>query len=224
MNNRSLQIAIDGPVGAGKTSVGRMLARRLGMTFLDTGLTYRALTLAAIDRGISPDDAAAVGRLAEEVRLELAPAPDGESRVLLNGKDITDRLRTPEVDRFVSAVSAMPAVRRRMVDVQRAIASSASIVMVGRDIGTVVLPDADLKVYLTASDETRARRRYEELLAQGADAEYQAVLEALRRRDRIDSQREASPLRPAADARIVDTDRLGLEEVVSTIERMAAGS
>lgn len=224
MNNRSLQIAIDGPVGAGKTSVGRMLARRLGIRFLDTGLTYRAVTLAAIDRGISADDSEAVGRLAAEVRLELAPAPDGESRVLLDGKDITDRLRTPDVDRFVSAVSAMPAVRRRMVDVQRAIASSASIVMVGRDIGTVVLPDADLKVYLTASDETRARRRYDELRAQGEGAEYQAVLDALRRRDRIDSQREASPLRPADDARIVDTDSLGLEEVVSTIERMAADS
>ncbi|MBI4220514.1 MAG: (d)CMP kinase [Chloroflexi bacterium] len=224
MRNDSLQIAIDGPVGAGKTSVGRLLARRLGARFLDTGLTYRAVTLVAIDRGISPDDAEAIGRLAAEVRLEVASQPDGESRVLADGKDVTDRLRTPEVDRFVSAVSAMPAVRSRMVDVQRAIASTASIVMVGRDIGTVVLPGARLKVYLTASDETRARRRYEELRAQGTQVDYESVLKALRRRDRIDSGREASPLRPARDARIVNTDRLGLEEVVSTIERMAAGA
>jgi cytidylate kinase len=223
MNYVSLQIAIDGPVGAGKTSVGRLLARRLGARFLDTGLTYRALTLAAIDRGIPTDDVEEVGRLASELRLEVVSTTDGESRVIVDGKDVTDRLRTPEVDRFVSAVSALPAVRRRMVDVQRAIAGTASIVMVGRDIGTVVLPDARLKIYLTASDATRARRRYEELLAQGAQAEYEAVLKALRHRDRIDSQREASPLRPAKDARIVDTDRLGLQEVVSTIERMATG-
>jgi cytidylate kinase len=218
---RRIQIAIDGPVGAGKTSVGRLVARRLGMSFVDTGLTYRAVTLAALRRGVAVDDPAALGRFVEDVRIELKTDSDGEPRVLVDGKDVSHDLRSPEIDRSVSTVSAVPEVRRRMVDVQRDIAAAGSIVMAGRDIGTVVLPEADLKVFLTAGDETRARRRHQEVLSKGGGSSYGETLDALRRRDRIDSEREASPLRPAKGARIVDTDGMTLEEVVTAVCELA---
>lgn len=212
-----IQIAIDGPVGAGKTTVGRRLARTLGIRFLDTGLTYRAVTHECLARRIDPADAAEVGSVAAGLELSVEMSETGDTVVKVDGKDVTDQLRSPDIDRTVSAVSAIPSVRQHMVRAQRAIASSSAIVMVGRDIGTVVLPDAQLKIFLTASDATRARRRHAELAAQGSEITYAAVLEALRRRDRIDSERETSPLKPARDARIVDTDNMSLEEVVESI-------
>ena len=218
---REIQIAIDGPAGAGKTSVGRLVARRLGMRFLDTGLTYRAMTLAAVRRRVKVDDSAGLARLAAEIHIDVREGTGGEPRVLVDGKDVSDRLRSAEIDESVSAVSAVPAVRRRMVEVQRAIAAAGSIVMAGRDIGTVVLPEAELKVFLTAGDETRARRRYEEVRSHDGAPSYGEVLDALRRRDRIDSERDASPLRPAEGARMVDTDGMTLEEVVTKVCELA---
>jgi len=215
-----IQIAIDGPVGAGKTTVGRRLAQVLGVRFLDTGLTYRAVTRECLARGIDPSDAGAVGRVALSIKLSVGISDTGDPVVIVDGKDVTEELRSVDIDRTVSAVSAIPAVRQHMVRAQRAIASSSAIVMVGRDIGTVVLPGAHLKIFLTASDATRARRRHAELSAQGSKVTYDAVLDALRSRDRIDSERETSPLRPARDARIVDTDNMSLEEVVNTIVRL----
>lgn len=212
-----IQIAIDGPVGAGKTTVGRRLARILGVRFLDTGLTYRAVTRACLAQGIDPSDATAVSKVAGSMQLSVGISSTGDPVVIADGKDVTRELRSAEIDGAVSVVSAIPAVRHHMVRAQRAIARSSAIVMVGRDIGTVVLPDAGLKVFLTASDATRARRRHAELTAQGSEISYEAVLEALRRRDRIDSERETSPLKPARDARIVDTDNMSLDEVVNAI-------
>jgi cytidylate kinase len=224
VRSRRFQIAIDGPVGAGKTSVGKAVARRLGMRFFDTGLTYRAMTLAALERGVRVDDPSALAHLAAHVQIDVRDGAGAETRILVDGQDVTDELRSVEIDGSVSAVSAVPAVRRRMVEVQRAIAATGSIVMAGRDIGTVVVPDADLKVFLTAGDETRARRRYEEMGSHSDASSYAEVLDGLRRRDRIDSEREASPLRPARGARIVDTDAMTLEEVVTAVCEMAGAA
>ncbi|MBI4306858.1 MAG: (d)CMP kinase [Chloroflexi bacterium] len=217
------QIAIDGPVGAGKTSVGRLLARRLGCRFLDTGLTYRAVALAALDREIDLKDSAALGSLAATMRLAVGGDPDGESKILVDGKDVSARLKSESVSDAASLVSAVQEVRRHMVAAQRRIAASESIVMVGRDIGTVVLPDADLKIFLTATPETRARRRYDELVGRGEAASYDEILASLRGRDRRDSERDASPLRAARGAHVVKTDNMELEEVVSAIEKLAGG-
>jgi cytidylate kinase len=210
-----IRVAIDGPVGAGKTSAGRLLARRLGFRFLDTGLMYRAVTLAALDEGVPLEDDALVA-LAR--RCEVRPETrGGKDRIMLNGHDVTARLRGEKVDRSVSAVSAVAGVRKVLVDAQRRIARSGAIVMVGRDIGTVVLPGAEVKLYLTASPETRARRRHEEIRQGGGVESYEDVLDRLSRRDELDSSRAASPLKPAPGARIVDTDGLSLEQVVARL-------
>ena len=216
-----LAIAIDGPAASGKSAAGGEVARRLGVRFLDTGVMYRAVTIAALQRGVSAHDADALTALAladaAEIRLERNDAGD---RLLLDGEDITDMLRSEAVDASVAAVAAVSGVRRALVAPQRAIAAQGSVVMAGRDIGSVVLPDADLKIYLTASAETRARRRVEQdgvADATGDQAEYQKVLCALRRRDKIDGEREDSPMRPADDAVEIDSDNMTLDEVVAKI-------
>ncbi len=218
-------IAIDGPVAAGKSAVGGQVARRLGYRFIDTGMMYRALTCVALDRGLAPEDETALNELADSVTLTVQPgsldAPEA-SRVLVDGIDVTSRLRTTEIGMAVSLVSRVPAVRRAMVAVQRQLAEAGHVVVVGRDIGTVVLPDAPLKVYLDASANERARRRHEELQAAGDHVTLRQVRDELAHRDAIDSQRDASPLRPANDALVIDTDRLSLEEVVERI--LSAGS
>lgn len=223
MKHAAFQIAIDGPVGAGKSSVGRLLARRLGCRFLDTGLTYRAVALAAIDRNIALGDDPALGNLAANLDLAVSAGADGEPKIVVDGKDVTSQLASEKVSRAASLVSAVPEVRRHMVAAQRKIAASGRIVMVGRDIGTVVLPAADLKVFLTASPETRARRRYDELVSSGEPASYDEILGSLRDRDRRDTERGTSPLRAAKDAHIFDTGNLGLEEVVIALEKLAEG-
>jgi cytidylate kinase len=215
-------IAIDGPVASGKSAVGSLVARRLGYRFLDTGAMYRALTWWTLEKGLDPLDEAAVGRLARETRMSVdqAPPDSGEHcSVVVDGRDATPFLRTPSVEDNVSFVSRVPEVREVMVAQQRRFAEGEPLVMAGRDIGTVVLPKADLKVYLDASRRERARRRREQMALRGEKASLEQVEKDLARRDAIDSGREASPLRRASDAVVVNTDGLTLEE---TVERVLA--
>ncbi|RLC60133.1 MAG: (d)CMP kinase [Chloroflexota bacterium] len=216
-------IAIDGPAASGKSTVGELLARHLGYLYFDTGVMYRAVTWAALQRGIPIEDEAAVTALAERLRIDVTPPTVDDGRqytVLADGVDVTWAIRTPEVDANVSSVSAYRGVRGAMVRQQRRIAAGGRIVMVGRDIGTVVLPDADLKIYLDATVEERARRRWRELRARGEETDYEVVLTSMRRRDTIDSHREVSPLRVAEDAVVVDTTDMSIEEVLAVVERL----
>lgn len=215
----SIAIAIDGPVASGKTAVGRLVAQLAGFRFLDTGAMYRAVTLAALERGTpltEKDGLAELAELAETITIGLTA--DGVS---LDGRDVTAHLRDTAVDRAVSAVSRVSGVRTALVRQQRAIAADGSIVVVGRDIGTVVLPGAALKVYLTADVQVRARRRHLEMEAHGEAADYSQVDGDLARRDRIDTERSDSPLRPADDAVIIDTDELEVEEVAREVLGLA---
>jgi cytidylate kinase len=218
------RIAIDGPSGAGKSTVGHALAQRIGATFVDTGLMYRALTLAALERGVDVDDGVALGRLAASCAIEVErPGPGHPGRletVLLEGRDVTEEVRSQRVDRSVSAVSQHAAVRDAMLSVQRAAALRGDSVMVGRDIGTVVLPDATLKVYLVAAPEVRAARRAAEM---GAPERFEEYLADIRRRDAADSGREIAPLRQPAGALVLDTGVLDVPACVAAIvERLEA--
>jgi cytidylate kinase len=218
-----LQIAIDGPVASGKTAVGKLLASRLGYLFLDTGLMYRAITwLALKESTVLEDDP--LTRLARQSRIQVKNDDRGNTRIIVNDTDATDALRGRDVEQVVSVVSKVAGLREVMVEHQRDIARKGSIVMVGRDIGTVVLPDADLKVFLRASVKERAHRRHIELQEMGKATPYDAILDNLEERDRIDSQRTHAPLRPAEDAHLLDTDDIGVEEVVERIVDMADGS
>lgn len=214
-------IAIDGPAASGKTTIGRLLAERLGYLLVDTGGMYRALTLAALRRQLPVADEAAIVALATDIKIELLPAGDaGDDRlatVLLDGEDVTWALRSAAVDADVSAVSAYQGVRQEMVRRQRRLAAHGQIVMVGRDIGTVVLPDAPLKLYIVATAETRAERRWRERQVKGEGASYDAILADIRRRDDVDSSREFSPLAAADDAVIIDTTGRSPEEVIDEI-------
>jgi cytidylate kinase len=214
-------IAIDGAAASGKSTLGSILAQRLGYVYFDTGVMYRAVTWAALERGIAIEDEARVTALAKSLVIEVTPPNQDDGRqytVYADGRDVTWAIRQAPVDSAVSPVSAYPGVRRALTEQQRRIAASGSMVMVGRDIGTVVLPDADLKLYIQASVEERARRRYLERLERGEDVDYQEVLDSMRRRDQIDSQRAHAPLRPADDAIIIDTDGLDIDEVLAHIE------
>ena len=206
-------------MASGKTAVGQMLAARLGLGFLDTGLMYRAVTLAALRRGVSPHDDGALSPLAADMTFEVV-SEGGAQRLLVDGEDVTGQLRDPGVERGVSRVSEVSGVRAALVRHQREMAESAPIVMVGRDIGTVVLPDAGLKVYLEASVDIRARRRHRELEARGDPPPLDQVVEDLMRRDRMDSHRADSPLRAADDAVRILTDDLDVESVVERIMAM----
>ncbi|MDH7487568.1 MAG: (d)CMP kinase [Anaerolineae bacterium] len=218
---RPSTIAIDGPVASGKSTLGDLLARRLGYLYFDTGVMYRAVAWAALDRGLDPEDDEAMARLAQSVRIDVTPPTVDDGRqytVYADGVDVTWAIRSPEVDVAVSPVSANPGVRAALTPQQRRIALAAGgVVMAGRDIGTVVLPDADLKIYLDATPEERARRRYLEILARGQEADYEEVLASLRRRDAYDSGREAAPLRPAEDAVVIDTTRMSIEQVLDAV-------
>ncbi len=219
-------IAIDGPAAAGKSTIAGLLAEQLGYTYFDTGVMYRAVTWVALERGLEIADEETITALAETIQIDVTrpTADDGRQyTVYADGTDVTWQIRRPEVDANVSPVSAYPGVRAALTAQQRRIGQRGRIVMVGRDIGTVVLPDADLKIYLDASTEERARRRYLEVRERGQPAEYQEILEAMRCRDRIDSQREAAPLRPADDAIIVDTDGLSIEQVLAKAEELVLG-
>lgn len=217
---RPSTITIDGPAASGKSTIGELLARRLGYLYFDTGVMYRAVTWKALEQGISIDDEEAIGALAERARIEVEPPGVDDGRqytVLADGEDVTWAIRRPEVDANVSAVSAYPKVREEMVRQQRLLASEGDIVMVGRDIGSVVLPDADLKIYLDATVEERARRRWRQMRQRRQPAVYEDVLRMMRRRDKIDSNREVAPLCAASDAEIIDTTGLKVEEVLETV-------
>ena len=205
----TVQIAIDGPVASGKTVVGMELARRLGCAFLDTGLMYRAVAWAALARAVPADDEPAVAALAR--RLDMRPLDDASGRLLTDGEDVTDYLRLPEVEDVVPGVAAMPGVRVALIARQREIASETSIVMVGRDIGSVVLPDAHVKLFLTATVRTRAQRRHDERIRKGAESRLEDVARGIERRDRLDSRQSL----PAQDATKLETDCLTVEQVVA---------
>lgn len=216
-------IAIDGPAASGKSTIGKKLADELGYLFFDTGVMYRAVTWLALKNGVPIPDEAAVTALAENTEIDIRPPSQADGRncdILAAGQEITWEIRRPEVEAHVSQVSAYPGVRRALSAQQRRIGQRGAVVMVGRDIGTVVLPEADLKVYLDASAEERARRRFQEITDRGGQASYDEILAAMRRRDQIDSTRAVAPLRPAEDALIIDTDRLNIAQVLDMIREL----
>ena len=209
-------IAIDGPAASGKSTIGLRLANELGYLFFDTGLMYRAVTWLALDHDMSLSDETAITALAEKTHIDVVPASKSDGRacdVLVAGKDITWQTRLPDVEANVSVVSAYRGVRAALSEQQRRIGKRGQIVMVGRDIGTVVLPDADLKIYFDASAEERAKRRYDEIIARGGSADYSDILAKVIERDRIDSTRDVAPLRVASDAVVINTDNLTADEV-----------
>ena len=215
-------ITIDGPVASGKSTIGYLLAQKLGYLYLDTGAMYRAVTWAALTREVSVEDERAVTALAEGIHIDITQPTVDDGRqytVLSDGEDVTWDIRRPEVDASVSVVSAYPGVRRAMVAQQRRIAAAGRVVMVGRDIGSVVLPDADLKLYLDATPQERARRRWLERRARGESVTYEEVLTMMLRRDEIDSHRAVSPLRVPDGAVVIDTTGLTIDEVLALILR-----
>jgi len=218
-------IAIDGPVASGKTAVGLSLARRLGYRVVDTGMMYRAITWLALNRGLDLEDEDALVALAEAANIELGqPGSNGSPTLKINGIDVTGELREPEVDRNVSLVSRVPGVRRAMVRRQRRLAAEGRLIMLGRDIGTVVLPDAPLKIYLDASAPVRAERRHKELAEAGIERPESEILAELEARDKMDRERHASPLKPADGAITIDTDALSLEDVIERVHEAAAAA
>lgn len=209
-------IAIDGPAGAGKSTIAKAVAKELNYIYVDTGALYRAIGLFAMECGIEPGDREALAPRLPEIKLELVYREDGQ-HVLLGSRDVSEEIRTPEMGMAASAVSAHPEVRAFLLESQRDMARKSNVVMDGRDIGTVVVPDANVKVFLTASPEERARRRHREHVAKGESIRYNEVLEAVKLRDHNDSTRAAAPLRQAEDAVLVDTTELSLEATVAKI-------
>jgi len=213
-------IAIDGPAASGKSTLGKKLADKLGYLFFDTGLMYRALTWAVLCEQFELSNETAVSNLAATIEIDIRTPSQADGRncdILVNGEDVTWQIRSPEVDANVSVVSAYPGVRTAMMVLQRRIGHRGRVVMVGRDIGTVVMPDADIKFYLDASLDERARRRYEELLLRGQEADLHEITQAMRLRDQIDSTRQVAPLRPAEDAIILNSDGLEADQVLQQV-------
>jgi len=213
-------VAIDGPAGAGKSTVARRLAARLGFTLVDTGALYRAVALAATERGVAWDDDGRLGPLCEQIEIRLETAADGATRVLLDGQDRSADIRTPEISRGASAVSARAPVRAALLGMQRDLGAAGGVVLEGRDIGTVVFPDAEVKVFLTASPEERARRRTEELRARGVPADFAETLGEVVARDAQDSGRAIAPLRAADDAVRVDSTGVTVDELIERLARL----
>ncbi|MCI3920263.1 (d)CMP kinase [Paenibacillus sp. TRM 82003] len=214
-SNRKINVAIDGPAGAGKSTVARQVAGALGYIYVDTGAMYRTVTLKALRAGAT-DDPQRLTALTERMDLRLVPEPEGQ-RVWMDGEDVTESIRTAEVTSLVSQVSAIPSVRELLVKLQRDIADERGVVMDGRDIGTNVLPDAEVKVFMTASVRIRAERRWRELKDKEPAATVEDLMRTIAERDRLDSEREVSPLRQAEDAMLLDTSDLSVEQVVESI-------
>ena len=217
MSRRGPCIAIDGPVGAGKSTIARLVAQGLGYTYIDSGAMYRALAWAARRAGITGDDSDPVVHLVQRTDIDLRPQANGDNRVLVDGRDITGEIRSPEISQLASKLSAIPTVRRRMVALQQEMAGEGCLVMEGRDIQTVVLPEAEVKIFLTASAEERGRRRWKELRGRGLEVDLQQVLADIEARDARDTTRADSPVKPAPDAVHVDTDGLTIEQVVAKV-------
>ncbi len=211
-----IAIAIDGPAGAGKSTISRRVAKELGFIYVDTGALYRAVGLKALRSGIAAEASGAFLDMLKRTKVDLI-YQDGEQCVLLDGDDVSGEIRTPKASRMASAVSALPAVRSFLLDMQRELARTHDVVMDGRDIGTVVLPRAKVKIFLTASPEERAMRRYQELLGKGIDTTYEAVLADIKTREYNDSHRAVAPLKPAPDAVVVDTTGNTLEQSVAQL-------
>ena len=209
-------IAIDGPGGAGKSTIAKKIAAELGFLYVDTGALYRAIGYYVLNKGVDVTDETGIVDLLASIRIDLRFV-DTEQRVFLNDTDISGKIRTEAVSMAASAVSALPKVREYLLDLQRSLARQNNVVMDGRDIGTVILPDADVKIFLTASPEERARRRYEELIKKGISADYDSVLEDLKKRDYDDSHRKTAPLRPAEDSIHVDTTGNSLERSIEIL-------
>lgn len=215
-----ISIAIDGPSGAGKSTISRKAAEKFGFIYVDTGAIYRTIGLATKIRGVSLDDTAAVVALLPTLEIELKYNDAGEQHMYLDGNDVSRDIRLPEVSMFASKVSAIPAVREFLVDMQRGMAEKYDVIMDGRDIGTVILPNADLKIFLTADVRDRARRRYEELHAKGMEKPFDEVLAEMEKRDEQDTQRAAAPLKATDDAVLLDTSGNTLEESIDEVCRL----
>ena len=211
-----IRVALDGPSGAGKSTVAKALSARLGIVYVDTGALYRTVGYYVRQKGADPKSEAEVTRLLPEMQVELCYR-NGEQHVMLNGEDLGQKIREPEISMYASAVSALPSVRAFLLDMQRNIARHQSVVMDGRDIGTVILPDAEIKIFLSASSEARARRRYRELTEKGISTTYEDVLRDMEERDRNDAGRAVAPAIPAADAVKMDNSHMSVEENVEAI-------
>lgn len=212
-------IAIDGPSGAGKSTISKILAKELGFTYVDTGAIYRTVGVYVYRNGIDPKDASAVENVLSEIDIEIKHK-NGLQRLYLNGDDVTDAIREHVISMYASDVSAIPAVRTFLLDMQREFAGRDNVIMDGRDIGTVVLPDAKIKIFLTATDEDRAKRRYDELILKGQDVAFEKVLSDMRERDKQDSSRAVAPLVPAPDAILVDTTGNTLKKSVGVLKEI----
>lgn len=212
MDKKHYAVAVDGPSGAGKSTLAKAAAKELGITYVDTGAIYRVIGLAALRRGIEPHDAAAVAPMLPELEIGLKHGNDGLQHMYLDGEDVSDAIRLPEVSMYASAVSALPDVRAFLLEMQRSLARAQSVIMDGRDIGTVVLPDAEVKIFLTADEKVRAQRRCLELEQRGTPKPFDEVLAEIRERDYNDSHRAAAPLRRADGAVLVDTSELDFEQ------------
>ena len=222
-----ISVAIDGPGGAGKSTIAKEMASRFGFIYVDTGAIYRTVGLKAKRAGVDAHSADAVVPLLDTIKIEMKYDDTGSQRMYLDGEDVSDEIRLPEISMYASAVSAIPQVRAFLLEMQRAMAREHSVIMDGRDIGTVVLPDAGVKIFLTASPEARAKRRYDELSAKGIVCTLEEVMSDMLRRDKNDSERAAAPLRQAEDAVLVDTTALSLEQseekIAGIIEKRLAG-
>ncbi|MBR4282965.1 MAG: (d)CMP kinase [Clostridia bacterium] len=210
-------IAIDGPAGAGKSTIAKAVAKELSIIYVDTGALYRAVGLYALSKGKDTTNVEDITALLSEIKVELSYDENNVQSVLLNGENVSSKIRTPEISMAASNVSAIPSVRKFLFDTQQNIAKTHSVIMDGRDIASVVLPNADVKIFLTATPEDRARRRYLELLEKGMQVEYEDILEDVKKRDYNDSNREIAPLKPTEESIIVDTTGFELEEAIDTL-------
>lgn len=215
----SINIAIDGPAGAGKSTIAKQLAKELAYIYVDTGAMYRAMGLYFMEQGIAPEDESAIGEASKNAEITIV-YENGEQQVLLNGVNVNGKIRSEAVGNMASATSIYPAVRTKLVELQQGLAKTEDVIMDGRDVGTCVLPDAQVKIYLTASVETRAGRRYDELTAKGTECSLEEIAADIKERDERDMNREISPLRQAEDAVLVDSSELSIDEVVAEIKKI----
>lgn len=216
MEQKSFNIAIDGPAGAGKSTIARLAAKRLGFVYVDTGAMYRAIALYFLRKGIRPEDVQTIASLVQGAEITIRYV-DGTQQVMLNGEDVSGQIRTEEVGNMASSISAIPAVRAHLLELQRNLAASANVIMDGRDIGTCILPDADVKIFLTASTSVRAMRRYRELQEKGMMCNLEEIEQDIIERDARDMNRETAPLKQAEDAMLLDSSDMTLEQVVQAI-------